>query len=81
MTADVERALVDLVAQTFAIPRAEVDLDRPIEDAPDSLAMSILVVGIENHFDIAFADRDIGRIRVFRDLVEMIEGKLGRGGR
>jgi acyl carrier protein len=74
---DVETAVKDLAEKAF---KTAVDLDTPVDDVSDSLKLSELIIAIEQRFDVALEDSAVGRVRVLRDLVRLVEQKLGASG-
>ena len=68
MTApDIERTVKTMAEKAF---KTTIDLDEtPIEDVGDSLTLTELVVGLEQHYNIALDERITGRVRKVRDLV------------
>ncbi len=79
MPTDVAGIVKDLVAKHFDLPRDRVDLDMPIEEAPDSLKLSELIVALEQRFDIAIEDSAVAQLRLLGDLVRLVESRLGSG--
>ena len=69
---DVEADLRKLVAENLDVELDSVDLDAAVEEVANSLELSALFYAVEKHFDVVFADSDIGRLRVFRDLVTLV---------
>jgi acyl carrier protein len=45
----------------------------------DSLAHSVLIVAVENHFKITFTQKDLLRMQRVGDMVDCICSKLGNG--
>jgi acyl carrier protein len=71
--ADVESVVKDLAEKAF---KTAVDLDTPVDEVTDSLKLSELIIAIEQRFDVALEDSAVGRLRVLRDLVNLVEQKL-----
>jgi acyl carrier protein len=68
-----ETIVREVVARFFRRDAATVDLDQSIEEGTDSLELSGLIVALEERFGIALPDSAIGRLRVLRDLVTLVE--------
>ena len=69
---EVEEALRKLVAENLDIELERVDLDATVEEVANSLELSALFYAVEKHFEVVFADSDIGRLRILRDLVSLV---------
>jgi acyl carrier protein len=81
MATRVEDTLGDLIAKHFRVPRTAVDLDLPIEEVPDSLKLSELIIDLEQRFDVALEDSAVARVRVLRDLIPLVEERIASAGR
>ncbi len=68
-----EEIVRDVVARFFRRDAATVDLDQSIEEEADSLELGGLIVALEERFGIALPDNAIGRLRVLRDLVILVD--------
>jgi len=70
--AGIEEAVRKLVAENLDVAVDEVDLDASVEELANSLELSAIFYAVEKHFEVVFADSDIGRLRVLRDLVTLV---------
>ena len=73
----VEDGVRELVATSTNMRPDQVDLDMPIEEVADSLELSGLVVAAEKRFGIRIDDGVIGRLRVPRDLIDVVRERRG----
>lgn len=77
----IDEVLRNMAAKHFEVASDEVDLDRPLADAADSIGLSILVVALEEKFNVALEDSAIAKARCLRDLARMVEARLDASGR
>jgi acyl carrier protein len=75
---DVEDTVRRLLAPLTGVAPEDVDLDMPIEDAADSLELARLLGQVEKALGLTFEDRVLGRLRVVRDIVTLIDERRGR---
>jgi acyl carrier protein len=68
-----EAIVREVVARFLRRDAATLDLDQSIEEGTDSLELSGLIVALEERFGIALPDSAIGRLRVLRDLVTLVD--------
>jgi acyl carrier protein len=69
---EVEEAIRKLVAENLDVALDGVDLDASVEEVANSLELSAIFYAVEKHFDVVFADSDIGRLRILRDLATLV---------
>lgn len=69
---EIEEEVRRLVAEHLDMQLDAVDLDASVEEIANSLELSTIFYEVEKHFDLAFADRDIGRLRIVRDLAALV---------
>ena len=78
---NVDDVVKNLAAKHFEVPSDEVDLDVPLAEASDSIGLSILVVALEQEFNVALEDSAIAKARCLRDLARIVEASLDPSGR
>jgi acyl carrier protein len=75
--ANFEDAVRAITATHLEVAPDTVDLDAPLLDTVDSMGVSIIVAGLEQRFDVAFADRDVAKVRTLRELARLTERLAG----
>jgi acyl carrier protein len=74
----VAETLREFTAQYLNVPLAEVDLDMLVADVQDSLTLSEILVAMEDTYHVQLEENAVGRLRVLRDLVPLVEEKLAQ---
>ncbi len=69
---ELEQQVRALIAEHLNMQLDAVDLDMSVEEAANSLELSTLMYAMEKRFDVAFANSDIGRLRILRDLATLV---------
>ncbi|MEE2665046.1 MAG: acyl carrier protein [Myxococcota bacterium] len=69
---EIEEAVRRLVAEGLELAIDEVDLDASVEEVANSLELSTIFYEVEKHFEVVFADSDIGRLRILRDIATVV---------
>jgi acyl carrier protein len=69
---DIDERVRKLVAEHLNMQLDSIDLDASVEEVANSLELSTLFYAVEKHFEVRFADSDIGRLRIIRDLATLV---------
>ena len=69
---ELEQQIRVLIANHLNMVLDTVDLDMSVEEAANSLELSTLMYAMEKQFEITFADSDVGRLRILRDLATLV---------
>jgi acyl carrier protein len=71
--------ILDLAAQKFRVPRAELSPDDDFfkKLGIDSMQALDLLTGLERHFSIELPDYELAGVSDFRTLAERIQARVG----
>ncbi len=69
---ELEARVSALIAEHLEMELSEVDLERSVEEAANSLELSTLMFELEKAFETTFPDSAIGSLRILRDLVTLV---------
>ena len=73
---DVEGRLIDLIAETFSVPREQVSLESPwTAFEHDSLDLVELVIALQEELDVILDPRELAPLVTVADLAQLIEHK------
>lgn len=78
---EVERRVLDLVAETSGVERASLSLGMPLSAALDSLTLAAVVARIEAAFELGFSSEEASNLLGARDLGELCRIVAARVGR
>ena len=69
---ELEQAVRQVAADHLGIGLDKVELDAQVEDIANSLELGTMVIAMERHFDVELSDDALGRVRILRDVANLV---------
>lgn len=69
---ELDQQVREVVAEHLGIELDTIDLESQVEELANSLELSTMVIAMERHFDVEFDDSALGRVRILRDVANLV---------
>lgn len=74
--AQVDQQVREVVAEHLGLALDGIDLDARVENLANSLELGMMVIAMERHFGVEFDDSALGRVRILRDVADLVDRAL-----
>ena len=74
---EIDQQVREVVAEHLSMDLGDVDLEARVEELANSLELGTMVIAMERHFDVEFDDSALGRVRILRDVANLVAAAKG----